>query len=221
MSRFGMTSTKVLFSTEQEDDIETAERDLFEAEEAKKRDDAQLDFNEMEKGQYNAKRNDYDEMRARLRNRAGSMEMQQSMETEEAIKQAANRAANKVDPSDTLTPSPLDLSKINGGIPKKKEDDNDMFDEDFSDFTDEMKANYDPTGEMSYIEQFQTEMAGVKWPTPGAVARQFVVALVTLAFMIWFIISLDTLIRTNFMEFGLYPKPEDTMAEIERLGLGK
>lgn len=84
-----------------------------------------------------------------------------------------------------------------------------------------MKAAYDPTGQMSFIDQFKTEMAGVKWPTPGAVARQFVVAVVTLAFMLWFIITLDTFIRTNFMEFGLYPKPEDTMAEIERLGLGK
>ena len=74
---------QVLFSIEQEDDIETAERDLFEAEQAKRKDDAQLGFNEMEKGQYNAKKNDYDAMRARLRNRAGSMEMKQSMETEE------------------------------------------------------------------------------------------------------------------------------------------
>lgn len=41
---------------------------------------------------------------------------------------AAERAANKVDPSDTLTSSPLDLSKINGGIPKKS-DEIDMFDE--------------------------------------------------------------------------------------------
>ena len=92
---------------------------------------------------------------------------------------------------------------------------------DFKDFTDEERAAYDPTGELSFIEQFKVEIDGVKWPSPGTVARQFAVAIVTLAFMLWFIISLDEFIRSQYMSLGLYPKPEDTMAEIERLGLGK
>mmetsp|Transcript_4971 Transcript_4971/g.6747 ORF Transcript_4971/g.6747 Transcript_4971/m.6747 type:complete len:253 (-) Transcript_4971:20-778(-) len=208
-----------------EDDIETAERELFEAEESKRKDEAMTGLNEREKGEFQAKKSDYDEMRARLRNRANSMDMSQSLETEQIISQAAERARLGVDSSNSLNDegaAQLDLSKVQAGIPKPTDDsDLDPFSDDFKDFTDEERAAYDPTGELSFIEQFKVEIDGVKWPSPGTVARQFAVAIVTLAFMLWFIISLDEFIRSQYMSLGLYPKPEDTMAEIERLGLGK
>ena len=80
VQKFGVT--KALFSAD-EDDIETVERALYDAEQAKRKDDAQMGLNEQEKSQFNAKKNDYDSMRARLRDRAGNMDMSQSLETEQ------------------------------------------------------------------------------------------------------------------------------------------
>lgn len=117
----------------------------------------------------------------------------------------------------------MDLSKIGAGSKYKPNADGTVSDEEQDEFerdlTPEELIEFDPTGQMSLIEQFKTEMDGVKWPTPGAVARQFLLAMAALAFMVWFILFMDQFLRTNFMEIGLYPNPEETAAEIERLGL--
>ena len=75
--------TKALFAANTEDDIDAAERSLQEEEDRMRADDRETAMLDMEKGEYKAMANEYDDMRERLRQRAGTMDLEQSKTTEE------------------------------------------------------------------------------------------------------------------------------------------
>lgn len=131
------------------------------------------------------------------------------------------------DPVNDITMDELDLAQIQSDMSAfQAMGSDDPMDDPFGDelaknLTDEEKAEFDPNGQLPVLERYMSEVKMVKWPGPGTIFRQFVVAILALGGFIALILELDSFLKTTYEQIGLYPNKEDTIQQIEKLGLKK
>jgi hypothetical protein len=143
---------------------------------------------------FEAKRDSMEEMKARIQARASDLNMEKSVATAEAIKQATQRA--QAGESNTV-----DLSKFGEALLENPEDE----------LTDEQRAEIDEVGQMSVIDQAINEFKNTKFPTPGATIKQ--AGLMVLIFVVTasIILKVDELLRIQYTDWGFIPRSGEVM----------
>lgn len=146
---------------------------------------------------FQAKQDSFNEMRERIRARAGDLNVEKSVATSEAIKQATQRAMAG-EAAETAT---VDLSKFGENLLENPEDE----------LSDEQKAEIDKVGQLNYFEQALDEFNNTKFPTPSATIKQ--AGLMVLIFVVTasIILKVDELLRIQYTDWGFIPRSGEVL----------
>ena len=149
-------------------------------------------MSDKEEAEYNARSDEYASMKDRIRSRAAEMNIEKSVATAEAIKQAELRAKNRAqaDPE-------LDMSVFEKRLLSNPEDE----------LTDEEMAEIDPVGQKTFFEQALDEVRNTKFPGPLDVAKT--VGLMAIIFVVsaFVILKSDEFLRELYTSWGFIPAP--------------
>ena len=165
-----------------------------------------------------------EQMRAAIRARTAAMGLEKSKVSADYIAQRQQEAialGAKAAAESETTFAGLDLSKITtekapsvagtkGGLWDNEEEMPSMFYDPEDELSLEERAEVDPVGQKSFVEQGLNELQNAKWPTPLAALREVVLMIVIVAITGAMIISWDKLIRhlyTDILHF--IPSKED------------
>jgi hypothetical protein len=168
---------------EQEDAERQAQRGMALEEDAKK---------------FDAKREQFDSMRERIRSKAKDLNVEKSVATAEAIKAATQRAAA----GESAAPT-VDLSKFGAG-PNAGGDPED-------ELTKEQMAEIDKVGQMSIPDQIMEEYKNTKFPTPGATIKQAGLMVVIFVVSAGLILKADEVMRILITDWGFIPRAGEVL----------
>jgi len=146
--------------------------------------------------EFNAKKGDYEDMRAKIRARAAEENIEKSVATEQAIKEATQRAM--AGQTSATADQMLDLS----GFAEKLDDGTD-------ELTEEEQAEIDKLLDKSLIEQVQEELTNTRFPTPIAVFQTACVMFLIFAASATLILKGDVFIRDVYTGMGFIPRPDE------------
>ncbi|KAL7427078.1 hypothetical protein ACHAXH_002446 [Discostella pseudostelligera] len=147
--------------------------------------------------EFNAKKDQYEDMRSKIRARASQEGIEKSVATKKAIEEATIRAMSG---QSSATPDQmLDLS----GFGEKFVDDG------TDELTPEEKAEIDKIANMPILEQIQEELANTRFPTPMAIFQTACVMALIFAVSATLILKGDATIRDLYMDFGFIPRPDE------------
>ena len=134
-------------------------------------------------------------MRRRIQERASEMNIEKSVATAEAIKQATARA--QAGESSTT----VDLSKFG----------EDILENPMEELTEEQRAEIDKVGQMSFLDQAIDEFKNTKFPTLSATIKQ--AGLMTVIFLITasVILKVDEFLRIQYTDWGFIPKAGEVL----------
>jgi hypothetical protein len=146
--------------------------------------------------EFNAKREQYEDMRAKIRARASQEGFEKSVATKQAIEDATRRAmaGQKAATPDTM----LDLS----GFGEKFEDGTD-------ELTPEEQAEIDKIANMPLLDQLKEELANTRFPTPIAVIQTAALMALIFAVSATLILKGDSVIREIYTNWGFIPRPDE------------
>eukprot|EP00804_Cyclotella_cryptica_P021323 CCRYP_001579-RE/>CCRYP_001579-RE protein AED:0.08 eAED:0.08 QI:421/1/0.83/1/0.4/0.33/6/5979/298 len=146
--------------------------------------------------EFNAKKDQYEDMRARIRDRASQEGIEKSLATKQAIEEATRRAmaGQKPATADTM----LDLS----GFGEKFEDGTD-------ELTPEEQAEIDKIASMPLWDQVKEELANTRFPTPVAVFQTACLMALIFAVSATLILKGDSTIRDLYTNWGFIPRPDE------------
>lgn len=167
-------------------------------EEDKERMEARGTGIEEEQKEFEAKKDTYEDMRAKIRARASDMKMEKSVATAEAIKQATQRAMA----GDSASTPTVDLSKFSGASLSDDPDD---------ELTDEQKQEIDKVGQLPIWEQALDEFKNTKFPTPGATIKQAGLMLLIFFVTAGIILKVDEWLRITYTDLGFIPRAGEIM----------
>jgi hypothetical protein len=147
--------------------------------------------------EFNAKKDQYEDMRSKIRARASQEGIEKSVATKKAIEEATQRAmAGQA----SATPDQmLDLS----GFGEKFTDDG------TDELTPEEQAEIDKIASMPLWEQLQEEIANTRFPTPMAIFQTACVMALIFAVSATLILKGDATIRDFYMDLGFIPRPDE------------
>ena len=140
---------------------------------------------------FESKKSTYEDMRSKIRARASDLNIEKSVATAEAIKQATARAQA----GEAAAEPSLDLSKFGESVLENPEDE----------LTDEQKQEIDKVGQLPLWEQVLDEINNTKFPTPGATIKQAGLMLLIFAVTAGIILKVDELLRIQYTEWGFIP----------------
>lgn len=147
--------------------------------------------------EFNAKKDQYEDMRSKIRARASQEGIEKSVATRKAIEEATARAMAG---SSSATPDTmLDLS----GFGEKFTDDG------TDELTPEEQAEIDKIANMPIWEQLQEELANTRFPTPMAIFQTACVMALIFAVSATLILKGDATIRDFYMDLGFIPRPDE------------
>ncbi|KAL9184796.1 hypothetical protein ACHAXT_002573 [Thalassiosira profunda] len=147
--------------------------------------------------EFNAKRDQYDDMRAKIRARASEEGFEKSVATKKAIEEATQRAM-----AGSASATPDQMLDLSGFGEKFIEDGTD-------ELTPEEQAEIDKIANMPFLEQIQEELANTRFPTPGAVFQTACVMALIFAVSATLILKGDVVIRDQYMNWGFIPRPDE------------
>lgn len=147
--------------------------------------------------EFNAKKDAYEDMRAKIRARANDQGFEKSVATKKAIEEATARAM--AGQSSATPDQMLDLS----GFADKFVDDG------TDELTEEEQAEIDKIANMPLFEQIQEELANTRFPTIGTVFQTACVMAIIFAVSATFILKGDAFIRDFYMDLGFVPRPDE------------
>ncbi|KAL3809934.1 hypothetical protein ACHAXA_004795 [Cyclostephanos tholiformis] len=147
--------------------------------------------------EFNAKRDQYEEMRAKVRARASQEGFEKSVATKKAIEEATARAMSGT--SSATSDQMLDLS----GFGEKFVDDG------TDELTPEEKAEIDAIANMPLWDQIGEELSNTRFPTPMAVFQTACVMALIFAVSATLILRGDAAIRDLYTGFGFIPRPDE------------
>lgn len=147
--------------------------------------------------EFNAKKDQYEDMRAKIRARASQEGFEKSVATKKAIEEATQRAMSG---QSSATPDQmLDLSGFG-----------DKFVDDGTDeLTPEEQAEIDKIASMPLWEQLTEELSNTRFPTPVAVFQTACVMALIFAVSATLILKGDSTIRDFYMDLGFVPRPDE------------
>ncbi|KAL7483229.1 hypothetical protein ACHAW6_008896 [Cyclotella cf. meneghiniana] len=146
--------------------------------------------------EFNAKKDQYEDMRARIRARADREGIEKSLATKQAIEEATRRAmaGQKPATADTM----LDLSGFG-----------DKFEDGTDELTPEEQAEIDKIAGMPLWEQLKEELANTRFPTPVAVFQTACLMALIFAVSATLILKGDSTIRDLYTNWGFIPRPDE------------
>mmetsp|Transcript_12300 Transcript_12300/g.22175 ORF Transcript_12300/g.22175 Transcript_12300/m.22175 type:complete len:301 (-) Transcript_12300:223-1125(-) len=147
--------------------------------------------------EFNAKKNDYEDMRSKIRARASEEGFEKSVATKKAIEEATQRAM--AGQSNATPDQMLDLS----GFADKFTDDG------TDELTEEEQMEIDKIANMPLLEQVQEELANTRFPTPVAIFQTACVMALIFAVSATLILKGDATIRDFYMGLGFIPRPDE------------
>ncbi|GMH60247.1 hypothetical protein TrLO_g15906 [Triparma laevis f. longispina] len=151
---------------------------------------------------YEARKDDIDEMRKRIQDRAKELGVTQTSNSVSSIGETQTSAA------EAGRSSELDMSAFS----KKEEDYVPKYMQAFSsgkegrELTDEEKLNADPYANLNILAAMWEESKLIEWPKPAQVVKQALVTAISLVLSVAFIVTLDSTIKVVYQGIGLYPK---------------
>mmetsp|Transcript_22827 Transcript_22827/g.32186 ORF Transcript_22827/g.32186 Transcript_22827/m.32186 type:complete len:312 (+) Transcript_22827:375-1310(+) len=162
-------------------------------------------FDEEQKS-FDAKKDSMEEMRAKIRARAADLNVEKSVATAEAIKQATQRA--KAGEDLAAAEATLDLSKFG----------NDLLDNPEDELTEEQRMEIDSVGQLPVWEQALEEFRNTKFPSAEATIKQ--AGLMVLIFVVTasLILKVDDLLRVLYTGWGFIP-PSGEIPDFSDLAL--
>mmetsp|Transcript_18624 Transcript_18624/g.40331 ORF Transcript_18624/g.40331 Transcript_18624/m.40331 type:complete len:293 (+) Transcript_18624:121-999(+) len=146
--------------------------------------------------EFNAKKDQYEDMRAKIRARASSEGFEKSLATKQAIEDATRRAM--AGQSSATPDQMLDLS----GFGEKFEDGTD-------ELTPEEQAEIDKIANMPLWDQVKEEIENTRFPTPMAIFQTACVMALIFAVSATLILKGDATIRDIYMNWGFIPRPDE------------
>jgi len=146
--------------------------------------------------EFNAKKDQYEDMRARIRARANQEGIEKSLATKQAIEEATRRAmaGQKPATADTM----LDLSGFG-----------DKFEDGTDELTPEEQAEIDKIASMPLWDQLKEELANTRFPTPVAVFQTACLMALIFAVSATLILKGDSTIRDLYTNWGFIPRPDE------------
>lgn len=147
--------------------------------------------------EFNAKKDQYEDMRAKIRARASQEGFEKSVATKKAIEEATQRAMSGT--TSATADQMLDLS----GFGEKFTDDG------TDELTPEEQAEIDKIANMSLIDQVKEELSNTRFPTPIAVFQTACVMALIFAVSATLILKGDATIRDIYMNQGFIPRPDE------------
>ncbi|KAL7425813.1 hypothetical protein ACHAXM_000176 [Skeletonema potamos] len=147
--------------------------------------------------EFNAKKDQYEDMRAKIRARASQEGFEKSVATKKAIEEATQRAMAGT--SSATADQMLDLS----GFGEKFTDD------ETDKLTPEEQADIDKIANMPIFDQIKEELANTRFPTPVAVFQTACVMALIFAASATLILKGDATIRDIYMNLGFIPRPDE------------
>lgn len=147
--------------------------------------------------EFNAKKDQYEDMRSKIRARAAEEGFEKSVATKKAIEEATQRAM--AGQSSATPDQMLDLS----GFADKFVDDG------TDELTEEEQAEIDKIANMPLLEQAKEELANTRFPTPIAIFQTACVMALIFAISATIILKGDATIRDFYMDLGFIPRPDE------------
>jgi len=147
--------------------------------------------------EFNSKKDQFEDMRSKIRARASSQGFEKSVATKEAIQEATRRA--KAGESFATADQMLDLS---GFADKLVDDETDQL-------TKEEQAEIDKFSNMPLLDQLQEELSNTRFPTPLAIFQTACVMGLIFAVSATLVLKGDLIIRNLYMDQGFIPRPEE------------
>jgi len=146
--------------------------------------------------EFNAKKDQYEDMRARIRSRATQEGIEKSLATKQAIEDATRRAmaGQKPATADTM----LDLSGFG-----------DKFEDGTDELTPEEQAEIDKIASMPLWDQVKEELGNTRFPTPVAVFQTACLMALIFAVSATLILKGDSTIRDLYTNWGFIPRPDE------------
>jgi len=146
-----------------------------------------------EEAEYNARTDEFASMKDRIRSRAADMNIEKSVATAEAIKQAELRAKNRA-----AAPDPsLDMSVFEKRLLSNPEDE----------LTDEEMAEIDPVGQENFFQQAFSEISQTAFPGPIDVAKTVGFMAIIFCVSAFIILKSDEFLRELYINLGFIPAP--------------
>ena len=155
-----------------------------------------IKFHKQDEEEFNSKKDQYEDMRAKIRARASQEGFEKSLATKQAIEEATRRAMAGQKPA--TADSMLDLS----GFGEKFEDGTD-------ELTPEEQAEIDKIANMPFIDQVKEELSNTRFPTPIAVIQTAALMALIFAVSATFILKGDSTIRDLYTNWGFIPRPDE------------
>lgn len=161
-----------------------------------------------EEAEYQSRSDEFSSMKDRIRERAASMNIEKSVATAEAIKQAELRAKN-------MAAEPAE-SELNMSVFEQR-----MLSDPEDELTDEEMAEIDPVGKLNFFEQALDEVKQTAFPGPLDVAKT--VGLMAIVFLVSasIVLKSDEFLRALYIDWGFIPSPDADLSYIEDLQLPK
>jgi len=147
--------------------------------------------------EFAAKKDQYEDMRAKIRSRASQEGFEKSVATKKAIEEATQRAM--AGSSSATADQMLDLS----GFGEKFTDDG------TDGLTPEEQAEIDKIANMPIFDQVKEELSNTRFPTPIAVFQTACVMALIFAVSATLILKGDATIRDIYMNQGFIPRPDE------------
>lgn len=147
--------------------------------------------------EFNAKKDDYEDMRSKIRARASEEGFEKSVATKKAIEEATQRAM-----AGTASATPDQMLDLSGFADKFTDDGTD-------ELTDEEQAEIDKIASMPLLEQAREELANTRFPTPLAIFQTACVMALIFAVSATLILKGDATIRDFYMGLGYIPRPDE------------
>jgi len=147
--------------------------------------------------EFNAKKDQYEDMRSKIRARASSEGIEKSVATKKAIEEATARAM-----AGQSSATPDQMLDLSGFADKFVDDETDQL-------TEEEQAEIDKIANMPFLEQVQEEIANTRFPTPMAIFQTACVMALIFAASATFILKGDATIRDFYMDLGFIPRPDE------------
>jgi len=147
--------------------------------------------------EFNANKDNYADMRSKIRARASEEGFEKSVATKKAIEEATQRAM--AGQSSATPDQMLDLS----GFGEKFVDDG------TDELTAEEQAEIDKIANMPLWEQVGEELANTRFPTPLAIFQTACVMALIFAVSATLILKGDATIRDLYMNQGFIPRPDE------------
>jgi hypothetical protein len=147
--------------------------------------------------EFNSKKDQYEDMRAKIRARALQEGIEKSVATKKAIEEATQRAM-----AGTSSATPDTMLDLSGFGDKFVDDGTDQL-------TPEEQAEIDKIANMPLFDQIKEELSNTRFPTPLAVFQTACVMALIFAVSATLILKGDATIRDTYMNFGFIPRPDE------------